>query len=232
MKLNKEYFITAIDTGIGKTYASAFLYKGIKKYGGEYYKPIQSGCIEKNGKLIAPDIEFVCNFNDEKYDFNKGTYFFKEEVSPHLASEKENIMIDFKKIKKDLENKKERYNTVIIEGAGGVFVPLVRNKYFIYDLIEYLDIPVIIICGTKVGTINHSLLTIDFLKKKNIKIHGVIFNNVSQEIKEFEKDNMEIILKISGIKNYFVIKENQKEVNEEKILEFLNIEKNLEENNV
>lgn len=221
MKLNKGYFVTATDTGIGKTYVSAFLYKAVKKYEGAYYKPVQSGCIKKNGKLIAPDIDFVCRFNDEEYDFSKGTYFLKEEVSPHLAAEIENTEINFEKIKKDYENLKRKYKTIIVEGAGGVYVPLVRNKYFVFDLIKDLNIPVILVCSTKVGAVNHALLTINFLRNIGIKIHGIVFNNVSENIKNYEKDNIEIILKTSEIKKYLVIKENQKNISEDKILKFL-----------
>lgn len=221
MKLNKGYFVTATDTGIGKTYVSAFLYKAVKKYEGVYYKPVQSGCIKKNGKLIAPDIDFVCRFNDEEYDFSKGTYFLKEEVSPHLAAEIENTEINFEKIKKDYENLKRKYKTIIVEGAGGVYVPLVRNKYFVFDLIKDLNIPVILVCSTKVGAVNHALLTINFLRNIGIKIHGIVFNNVSENIKNYEKDNIEIILKTSEIKKYLVIKENQKNISEDKILKFL-----------
>lgn len=231
MKLNKGYFVTGTDTGIGKTYVSAFLYKAVKKYEGAYYKPIQSGCIEKNGKLIAPDIEFVCNFNNEKYNISKGTYFLKEEVSPHFAAEIENVEINFEKIKKDWESLKNKYKTIIVEGAGGVYVPLARDGYFIYDLIKNLNIPVILVCSTKVGAVNHALLTINFLKNIGIKIHGIIFNNISENIKNFEKDNMEIILKTGEIKKYLVIKENQKNILENKILKFLDIEINMEKDN-
>ena len=221
MKLNKGYFVTAADTGIGKTYVSAFLYKAVKKYEGAYYKPVQSGCIKKNGKLIAPDIDFVCRFNDEEYDTLKGTYFLKEEVSPHLAAEIENIEINFEKIKKYWENLKIKYKTIIVEGAGGVYVPLVRNKYFIFNLIKDLNIPVILVCSTKVGVVNHAILTINFLKNIGIKIHGIVFNRVSENIKNFEKDNIEIILKTGEIKKYLIIKENQKNISEDEILKFL-----------
>lgn len=104
---------------------------------------------------------------------------------------------------------------------GGVYVPLVRNKYFIFNLIKDLNIPVILVCSTKVGAVNHALLTINFLKNTGIKIHGIVFNRVSENIKNFEKDNMEVILKISEIKKYLIIKENQKNISEDEILKFL-----------
>lgn len=83
----------------------------------------------------------------------------------------------------------------------------------------------------KSRAVNHALLTINFLKNIGIKIHGIVFNNVSENIKNFEKDNIEIILKTGEIKKYLVIKENQKNISEDEILKFLNIEINLEENN-
>lgn len=231
MKFDKGYFITGTDTGIGKTYVSAFLYRGIKKYGGSYYKPVQSGCFEKNGELTAPDIDFVCRLNNEKYDISKGTYFLREEVSPHLAAEIENRDIEIERIKKHWEDLKNKYKTLIVEGAGGVYTPLARDRYFIFNLIKDLNIPAVLVCGTKVGAVNHSLLTINFLKNIGIKIHGIIFNNVSENIKNFEKDNIKIILKTGEIKNYLIIKENQKDISENEVLKFLNIEAELEESN-
>ena len=76
-------------------------------------------------------------------------------------------------------------------------------------------------CSTKVGAVNHALLTINFLKNTGIKIHGIVFNRVSENIKNFEKDNMEVILKISEVKKYLIIKENQKNISEDEILKFL-----------
>lgn len=175
----------------------------------------------KKWRLTASDIDFVCSFNNEEYDISKGTYFLKEEVSPHLAAEIENIEINFEKIKKYWENLKIKYKTIIVEGAGGVYVPLVRNKYFIFNLIKDLNIPVILVCSTKVGAVNHALLTINFLKNIGIKIHGIVFNRVSENIKNFEKDNIEIILKTGEIKKYLIIKENQKNISEDEILKFL-----------
>ena len=115
----------------------------------------------------------------------------------------------------------KNYKTIIVEGAGGVYVPLVRNKYFIFNLIKDLNIPVILVCSTKVGAVNHAILTINFLKNTGIKIHGIVFNRVSENIKNFEKDNIEIILKTGEIKKYLIIKENQKNISEDEILKFL-----------
>ena len=108
MKLNKGFFVIGTDTGIGKTYVSSLLYKGIKDRDERHYKPVQSGCTRKNGKLVAPDVDFVCSMAEVEYDDKMVTYTLEAEVSPHLASELENTEIDIENIMKVWENLKER----------------------------------------------------------------------------------------------------------------------------
>ncbi len=226
MKLNRGYFVIGTDTGIGKTYVSSLIYKGIKELEGGYYKPIQSGCIDKNGTLIAPDVEFVCNMAGTDYDTTMVTYTLEAEVSPHLASELENIEIDISKILQAWEELKNRYKYVIVEGAGGLYVPLIRDRFYIFDLIKKLDLPVILVCSSRVGAINHSMLTIDTLKKLGIEIQGLVFNNVTDDFERdyFEKDNIDIVLKLSEIKNYLLVKKGEKEIPSNDLKRFLGIE--------
>lgn len=225
MKLNKGYFVIGTDTGIGKTYISTLLHKGIKKYEGGYYKPVQSGCFEKNGKITAPDVDFLCNFNNIPYDNDMVTYLLEPEVSPHLASEIERKDIDVEKIIKHWEKLKEKYKYMIVEGAGGLYVPIIRDKFYIYDMIKKLNLPVIVVCSSRVGAINHSMLTINALNNMGISIQGLIFNSPSEKLEYFEKDNIDIVLKLSGIKNYLIVKKDQKEIEEKSLLKFLEIEK-------
>ena len=226
MKLNRGFFVIGTDTGIGKTYVSSLLYKGLKEFEGGYYKPIQSGCIREGEKLIAPDVNSVCSMAGEDYNEEMVTYTLEAEVSPHLASEIENINIDIEKIKEKWLRLQAQYRYMIAEGAGGVYVPLIRDNFYIYDLIKELNIPVILVCSSRVGAINHSMLTVEFLKKMNIDIHGIIFNNVTDNFTRdyFEKDNIDIVLKLSKIKKYLLINKNQKEISREKLIDFLEIE--------
>lgn len=211
MKFKNDFFIIGTDTDIGKTYVSSLLFYELKKYSNFfYYKPVQSGCYEKDGNLIAPDVESACKFSNINYDKNMVCYTLKEEVSPHLAAEKENIKISFNKIKEHYLKIKEHYDNTIIEGAGGLYVPLVRNKLYIYDLIKFFNVPVVLVCGTRVGAINHTMLTIRALEAMNIKIQGLIFNNYKANF--YEDDNINIILKDSKIKNYLIIKNSQKTI--------------------
>lgn len=219
-KLDNCFFVLGTDTDVGKTYISSLLYKGLKKIGCGYFKAIQSGCYFENGKLIAPDVLEVCKKSDEDYNEEYILYRLKEAVSPHLASEMENIEIDIQKIKERYELLKNRNNYLIVEGAGGLLVPLIRDKFYIYDLIKLFNTPVILVCSTRVGAINHTLLTLEALRNRGIEVKGIVFNRVNLS-NNYEKDNIEIIKKIGKIENTIIVKENQESINDRELMEFL-----------
>lgn len=156
----KDIFITGTDTDIGKTITSAILAYHLN-YG--YWKPIQTGTNEKNN-----DVDIVQNLSN--VEIHNPIYEHKEPLSPHLASEREGILIDINKIIRPQTSK-----SLIIEGAGGVLVPI-NEKFYILDIIKRLNIPTIIVSKNKLGTINHTLLTIEVLRSRNIEILGVIMN--------------------------------------------------------
>lgn len=219
-KLDNCFFVLGTDTDVGKTYISSLLYKGLKKIGCGYFKAIQSGCYFENGKLIAPDVLEVCKKSDEDYNEDYILYRLKEAVSPHLASEMENINIDIQEIKERYELLKNKNNYLIVEGAGGLLVPLIRDKFYIYDLIKLFNIPVILVCSTRVGAINHTLLTLEALRNRGIEVKGIVFNRVNLS-NNYEKDNIEIIKKIGKIENTIIVKENQESINDRELMEFL-----------
>ncbi len=154
-----KVFITGTDTNIGKTVISAWLSYHLDY---AYWKPIQTGAIDNT------DTHFVDKMALKNKVYSE-SYLFKDRVSPHLAAERESrdIMIDNINIPDN--------SNIIIEGAGGVFVPICK-KYFVIDFIKKFDIPVIIVARAGLGTINHSLLTIEALKGRQIPILGVILN--------------------------------------------------------
>jgi len=169
----KDFFVIGTDTDVGKTYVSTLLYKALKKHNFQYYKPIQSGCFLKDGKLTAPDVDFLTKFIDVDYDDSMVTYTLKEEVSPHLASEMEGTIIEIENVKKHFEDLKKKYSNILVEGAGGLYVPLIRDKFYIYDLIKLFNLSVVLVCGTKVGSINHTMLTLNALNtEENVLILG------------------------------------------------------------
>lgn len=222
MKNNNKFFITGVGTDVGKTYVSSLLYKELKKYISiDYFKPIQSGCYYKGEKLIAPDLKFLADFNEEEYKEERCSCKLVPEVSPHLASEIENKIIDIDLIESEFNKKVSKSKNILVEGAGGVYVPIIRDKFYIYDLIKKLNLPVILVANTKVGGINHSMLSIRFLESLNIKIYGIIFNGYTGE--DFEKDNIKVVLKDSKIKKFLIVEKNQKNILKEDLFKFFEI---------
>lgn len=175
----RSFFITGIGTDIGKTVVSAILVEALKA---DYWKPIQSG------NLDFTDTDFIKEFTIHHGKLHTEEYLFTEPVSPHLAAKLENKTINIEYLRLPKLN-----NYLIVEGAGGLLVPL-SQKYLIKDLILKLQLPVIIVSMNYLGSINHTLLTIEALKQYNIPIVGIIFN----QDHNIESENY--ILDYTGIK--------------------------------
>jgi len=162
--MNKNsFFITGTDTGVGKTLVSAIL---AKKYNAHYYKPIQCGFNRSGDK----DSDIVLNiFKD--IPIIKETYLFRNPLSPNIAAKKENVNIEISQfLKVD-----EIDYPIVIEGAGGLQVPIDEN-ILMSDLINHFNLPTILVSRTQLGTINHTLMSIDIIKKKKINLAGIIFS--------------------------------------------------------
>jgi dethiobiotin synthetase len=160
----KVIFVTGIGTGIGKTIVSAAL---VEKLKADYWKPVQSGDLDNSDthavkKLITNKVSV----------FHPETYRLSQPFSPHKSAAIDKISID--------ENQfiiPETNNTLIIEGAGGLMVPL-NDKFLMIDLIRHLKTEVILITQNYLGSINHTLLSVEALKQRNIPIKGIIFNGI------------------------------------------------------
>lgn len=157
-----KYFITGIGTGIGKTLISAIL---TEKLMADYWKPIQSGDLDiSDSKTIASLI------SNPKSVIHPESYRLTRPLSPHLSAK-----LDGVEIRLDQIIIPETENNLIIEGAGGLMVPL-NETQLIVDLIDKLDVEVILISQNYLGSINHTLLSINLLNQYEIKIKGIIFN--------------------------------------------------------
>jgi dethiobiotin synthetase len=157
-----RFFVTGTDTGVGKTLVCALLAAGL---GAHYWKPVQSGA--KDG-LDSTAVRKMAGL--DKTRVVPETYMFSEALSPHLAAGIEGARIDI-----DRFSLSRKPDLLIIEGAGGVMVPLNENTLII-DLIKKLSVPVLIVACNRLGVINHTLLTVEALKAAGISILGVILN--------------------------------------------------------
>ena len=190
----QSIFIAGTDTGVGKTIVTGLTGKFFLDSG---YKTITQKWVQ-TGK--QPDIDEhikIMGLNRKnliKYAPLMCPYHFKFPSSPHLASSLEKKTIKKEKIKQDFFTLENFFNIVIVEATGGVLVPLSRSL-FIIDIVKELSIPVVLIAGNKLGTINHTLLSIEALKKRKIKILGIIFNNFENNCPDKILENNPIIIR-------------------------------------
>ena len=186
------FFISGTDTNVGKTIVSAIL---VNKLNACYYKPIQSGS-NINGKKDSDVIRELCpnaNIIDE-------TYNLKKPASPNISARNENIEISMNPFLISKSHIKEK---VIIEGAGGLQVPI-NNESLVSDLMIFFNLPLILVSRTCLGTINHTLMSLEIIKKKKIPLKGIIFvgNNepeTIETIKLFGKKVYGSPIKILGL---------------------------------
>ena len=185
-------FITGTDTGIGKSLLSAILLAGLES---KYWKPVQSGLED------ITDTEWVQEKTglDETH-FYPETYRLNKPLSPHASAMADGVSIKLGnfKVPQTLDEK-----TLIIEGAGGIMVPL-NEKDLMIDLIKKCDAPALIVTKSSLGTINHTLLSISQLRSYGIEIFGVVMNGLRNSsnrdaIEHF--GNVTVIAEIEEIKN-------------------------------
>jgi len=178
--MTPRYVISGTDTGIGKTVFSAALTGALNA---NYWKPVQSGLEEET------DSEMVARLsNVPATRILPEAYRLKEAASPHLSARLENMKIDVARLEPPACG-----NPLIIEGAGGLLVPLTEKTVFV-DVFARWHIPVILCARTSLGTINHTLLSIEALRSRNIPIHGVAFIGAEN------LDTLTIIAKIGQVR--------------------------------
>ena len=167
----RKIFVTGIGTDVGKTIISAILTEALQA---DYWKPIQCGSLkltdtDRVKRLVSSSSSF----------FHPEAYQFEQALSPHEAAELSGI-----KIKSSKLSIPETENTLIIEGAGGILVPFNNKGDSFIDLIKSVNAEVVVVSKNYLGSINHSLLTLEYLKQKNVSILGIIFNGEANLMSE------------------------------------------------
>lgn len=172
-----EYFITGVDTDIGKTFVTKGLALALEKTGKKVgvFKPLQSSAIKTVNGYIAPDLKAVKDLSSSINTMC--SYLFEGDVSPALAARLAGVKIDIEKIKSDFLSFKEKNEITLVEGAGGLLAPATDNM-LCADLIKELNIPIIIVTVPFLGRLNHTLLTISYAKNNGIDVKGIIINKV------------------------------------------------------
>lgn len=179
--MSRRIFVTGIGTEIGKTFSSAIICEALQA---DYWKPVQAGELNDLDSLWVRD--FISN---KITQFHTERYLLSEPISPHAAARLDGIKIsldDFKIPKTD--------NILVIEGAGGLMVPLNDDGDMMIDLIPRLAEEVVLVTMNYLGSINHTLMSYELLKQRNLNILGIMFNG------DPNPETEEVILEYTGLK--------------------------------
>jgi dethiobiotin synthetase len=173
-----KLFITGISTDVGKTVASAIIVEALQA---DYWKPIQAGDLDHSDTHKVESL-----ITNTQSQFHPNSYALQTPASPHLAAAKDGITIDLKQIKEP-----QTTNHLVIEGAGGILVPL-NDTESVVDIIQP-DYKVIVVSRHYLGSINHTLLTVEALQNRKIQVAGIIFSG------EENTSSEQIILNRTGV---------------------------------
>lgn len=177
--MNQTYFITGIGTDVGKTVVSAILTEALQA---DYWKPIQAGDLDNSDTHKVKRL-----VSNDKTKYHDSAYNLNTPMSPHASAEIDGVTVSVKEIKRP-----KTKNNLVIEGAGGLLVPI-NDKQTIADLIQKED-KVVIVSRHYLGSINHTLLTIEELKRRKLNIFGIIWSG------DANKSTEDIIIKMTGVK--------------------------------
>ena len=202
--LLRSWFFSATDTGVGKTTVTAACARILRTKGFNVgiMKPYASGVARQSG-YKSEDVAILADaagVSDDEAIVNP--YFFPIAASPYTAAAKLGISIDTDSVLAKFERLQASYDILLVEGIGGVLTPITKD-YFVADLIKNLGLDVILVCSSRIGTINHTLLSCTTCAKYGIRVRGLVINEVEKgyDLSELRSD----LLNLSGIDTVCII---------------------------
>jgi len=192
-----NFFVTGTDTGVGKTLVCCSLLHAFaardKKVAG--MKPVAAGCEENEVNDDVKELRKATNILASLGQINP--YSFLHPVAPHIAARNSGVQINLERILESFNELASQADVVIVEGAGGILVPL-NEKQDIVDLVEMLDIPVIVVVGMRLGCLNHALLTQLAIYSRGLKFAGWIANILEPEMSALDENILSLQQRISA----------------------------------
>jgi dethiobiotin synthetase len=201
-KIPRGIFITGSDTGVGKTVVAAGLAALLRKNGLDVgvMKPVSTGCISHRGERIAFDARFLVRAAGVEDPIDLVCpYRLKAPAAPLVAAEQEGITIDLDRIEKAYRQLESRHRVMVVEGIGGLLTPITPTTTVI-DLAHRLQLPLIIVSSTRLGTLNHTLLTVRWAQQTGAIVLGVIFNRPGRTSRSLaEKTNPGVFSRLCSV---------------------------------
>ncbi len=201
MKRSGGIFITGTDTGVGKTVVAAGLALVLRERGIRVgvMKPVATGCLGDGRRLVCEDAVYLFEAAENERPSLTNPLRFRNPLAPSVASVIEKKEIPIEKIFKAYRELQRHYEFVIVEGIGGLLVPITK-EYFVANLIHEFDLPLVIVTRGGLGTINHTLLTVDAAVIRGFDVRGIIFNRMPRvNLSMAEITNPKVIHDLTGI---------------------------------
>jgi dethiobiotin synthetase len=171
-------FITGTDTDVGKTMITGAIGDWFSRRGARVgvCKPVATGCVKRREGLVSEDAEFLAGAARSRHPLDLiCPQCFVEPLAPAIAAERAGQAVDWDVVDKSLQFMARDSDVMLVEGAGGVLVPM-DEKHFVIDVMRWLGYPAIVVARPKLGTINHTLLTVGLLRAAGIEVAGVVIN--------------------------------------------------------
>jgi dethiobiotin synthetase len=193
-------FITGTDTDVGKTLIAAGLVVALQDHGIDVgvMKPLESGALCFESAPIPKDAFYlreIAGVQDELGLINP--YCFRAPLAPGVAAELEGVKVDLQRIKEAYEELKGRHQFMVVEGAGGLLVPIAKGT-LLPELIKVLDLPLLLVARSSLGTINHTLLTLSCCQGKGLDVMGFIISKSTTDVDRSDENNPFIISQFNG----------------------------------
>ena len=199
--MSEGIFITGTDTEVGKTLIAAGLVAALKERGVDVgvMKPLESGAPSFGSSPIPRDALYLKEIAGVIDDLNLiNSYCFRAPLAPGVAAEKEGVEIDLKRIKMQYEELKGRHQFMVVEGAGGLLVPVAQGV-LLPELIKLLELPLILVARSSLGTINHILLSLFYCQEEGLEVKGVIMSESTPDADPSEASNAQLVAQFSGV---------------------------------
>lgn len=199
--MKQAFFITGTDTGIGKTFVACRL---IRQYVAQGYrvvgmKPIAAGCEQIDGQWVNEDVKLLMQASNVDAPLHLvNPYCFEAPIAPHIAAQQEHIDIQLEVILQAYQALTELADIVVVEGAGGLLVPL-NAELTIADLAAALNIPIVFVVGMRLGCINHALLSLEVMQARHLSIEAWVANPIDPTMMCYAENLATLQQKFTGI---------------------------------
>lgn len=200
-QLKPGVFITGTDTGVGKTVVAAGLALALRARGLKVgvMKPVATGCSGSKKRLVCADAAFLMEAADNEFPPLSSPVRFRHPLAPNVASILEKKEVDLNQIRDAYCELQKHYDYIIVEGIGGLLVPITKD-YFVANMIREFQLPVIITARAGIGSINHTLLTVDAAVIRGFEMRGIIFNRMpTANFSLAEITNPKVIYDLTGV---------------------------------